>query len=164
MLDEVERNLQDAMAVGRNILTDPRMVPGGGAIKMAVAHRLRHKSKKIMGVRQHAYRLVAEAFEVIPRTLVKNCGGNVVRVLTALRAKHNDGDDENARFRGIDELKGKAVDIRVMEVWEPVVVKTQTLKTAVEAAAMLLSIDDIASGLTSKKDKGPEVRGPADDG
>ena len=38
VLNEVERNLQDTMQVTRNILVDPRMVPGGGAIEVAVAH------------------------------------------------------------------------------------------------------------------------------
>ena len=38
ILNEVERNLQDTMQVTRNILVDPRMVPGGGAIEVAVAH------------------------------------------------------------------------------------------------------------------------------
>jgi T-complex protein 1 subunit gamma len=36
VLNELERNLQDAMAVARNILLDPRIVPGGGAVEMAV--------------------------------------------------------------------------------------------------------------------------------
>ena len=35
---KVERNLQDAMNVARNVLKDPRLVPGGGACEMALAH------------------------------------------------------------------------------------------------------------------------------
>lgn len=168
VLNEVERNLQDAMAVGRNILTNPRMVPGGGAIEMAVSHRLREKSKLITGVSQHAYRVVGEALEVIPRTLIENCGGNIVRVMTALRAKHSSAATDGAKasdemFWGIDGMKGVAADMRTLEVWEPVLVKTQTFKTAVEAAGMLLRIDDIVSGLTKQKDPSEGVTGPADD-
>ncbi len=36
MLNEIERNLQDAMSVVRNIYMDPYVVPGGGAVEMAV--------------------------------------------------------------------------------------------------------------------------------
>ena len=36
-LMEVERNLQDAMNVARNVMVDARLVPGGGATEMAVA-------------------------------------------------------------------------------------------------------------------------------
>lgn len=38
MLQEVERNLQDAMAVARNVMLEPRLVPGGGAVEMALGH------------------------------------------------------------------------------------------------------------------------------
>jgi T-complex protein 1 subunit gamma len=163
VLNEVERNLQDAMAVARNILVNPRIVPGGGALEMAVAQRLMAKGKTIVGMGQYPYQAVAEALEVIPRTLIENCGGNVMRVLTKLRAMHADaaaassgggsagGDDEH-RFFGIDGIAGVVADMREVGVWEPLVVKTQTMKTAVEAAAMLLRIDDIVSGLSKKKD------------
>lgn len=153
VLMEVERNLQDAMAVTRNILTNPKMVPGGGAIEMAVSNRLHAKSKTITGVSQYPYRAVAEALEVIPRTLIENCGGKVIRVLTALRAKHSKTQEEpESSFWGIDGLKGVAADMREVGIWEPLVVKTQTMKTAVEAAGMLLRIDDIVSGLSKRKD------------
>jgi len=36
ILQEVERNLQDAMCVARNIVNDPRLVPGGGASEISV--------------------------------------------------------------------------------------------------------------------------------
>ena len=38
VLNEVERNLQDAMHVTRNVLLEPKLVPGGGASEMALAH------------------------------------------------------------------------------------------------------------------------------
>jgi T-complex protein 1 subunit gamma len=151
VLNEVERNLQDAMSVARNILVNPRIVPGGGAIEMAVAQRLQAKSKTVTGVEQYPYRAVAEALEVIPRTLIENCGGNVIRVLTKLRAIHAEGKADS-QYMGIDGLNGVHADMRETGVWDALVVKTQTMKTAVEAAAMLLRIDDIVSGLTKKKD------------
>ena len=33
VLNEVERNLHDAMGVARNVVQDPRLVPGGGAVE-----------------------------------------------------------------------------------------------------------------------------------
>lgn len=35
---ETERNLQDALHVARNIMLNPKLVPGGGAVEMAVSH------------------------------------------------------------------------------------------------------------------------------
>merc|ERR1719422_51806 len=88
VLNEMERNLQDAFCVARNILLEPRMLPGGGAAEMELATRMKEKGKTIAGTRQYAYRAVADALEVIPRSLAHNCGADVVRVMTDLRARH----------------------------------------------------------------------------
>ena len=85
ILNEVDRNLQDAMCVARNVYFNPRLAPGGGATEMAVSVKLMEKAKSMEGVEQWPYRSVAEAMEVIPRTLIQNCGGNPIKVLTTLR-------------------------------------------------------------------------------
>jgi len=46
---------------------------------------LNEKAKSITGVHQWPYRAVARALEVIPRTLIQNCGASTIRTLTALR-------------------------------------------------------------------------------
>ncbi len=40
------------------------------------------------GIHQWPYKAVATALEVIPRTLIQNCGGNVIRTLTALKVSY----------------------------------------------------------------------------
>ena len=84
---EVERNLQDAMQVIRNVVLEPRLLPGGGAAEMAVSRALRAAADAATGVDSYPLRAVADAMEVIPRILATNCGAKVVRVLTELRAK-----------------------------------------------------------------------------
>merc|ERR1712227_687854 len=150
ILNEVERNLQDAIHVARNIFLKPKLVPGGGAVEMEVAHLLSEKSKSLKGVIQWPYRSLASALEVIPRTLAQNCGANTVRTLTTLRAKHAEGD--NSCF-GVNGLSGKIEDMKELGIYEPLAVKLQTYKTAVETAILLLRIDDIVSG-SKKKDGG----------
>lgn len=44
VLNEVERNLQDAMNVARNVMVDPFLVPGGGASEMAIAQVCLHRN------------------------------------------------------------------------------------------------------------------------
>ena len=85
VLNEVERNLQDAMCVARNVFYDGRLVYGGGAIETAVSHALLEKARTIEGIQQGPYRAVAESLEVIPRTLIQNSGSSPIRVLTELR-------------------------------------------------------------------------------
>jgi len=40
------------------------------------------------------------------------------------------------------------------EIWDPVEVKNQSFKTAIESACMLLRIDDIVSGIKKQPDAG----------
>ena len=44
VLNEVERNLHDAMGVAKNVVLEPRLVPGGGAVEMAVSRGLAQKA------------------------------------------------------------------------------------------------------------------------
>ena len=130
ILAEIERNLQDAMSVARNVMFHPRLSPGGGATEMAVSVRLAQKAKGVEGVQQWPYKAVAEAMEVIPRTLIQNAGGSAIRILTKLRAKHAEGGST----WGIDGDKGGLVDMKEYGVWEPEQVKLQSIKTAVEVS------------------------------
>jgi T-complex protein 1 subunit gamma len=82
VLNEVERNLTDAIGVTRNVALEPKLLPGGGACEMAVSKALQDKADTIEGVEQWPYRAVAVGLEVIPRTLAQNCGINVIRTLT----------------------------------------------------------------------------------
>jgi len=147
---EIARNLNDAMQVARNVICNPKLLPGGGATEMAVAQALKVKAAGIEGVASIPYAAVGEALEIIPQTLAENCGANVIRVVTALRAKH--ANNEGSTW-GIDGNTGVLADMAEIGVWEPFVVKAQTIKTAIESACLLLRIDDIHSGI-SRKDKG----------
>lgn len=170
VLTEIERNLGDAMHVARNIITDPRVVPGGGATEMAIANHIMNEAKSMDDISQWPYRSIASALEVIPRTLIENCGGSTIRLLTDLRAAHASFTGESMCNTGIDGNKGVLADMTDLNVFEPFMVKTQTLKTAIESAAMLLRIDDIVSGMSHKQQQGgpagpaPELDDLQDDG
>ncbi|RHZ77862.1 hypothetical protein Glove_170g11 [Diversispora epigaea] len=154
ILNEIERNLQDAMCVARNVFFNSLLAPGGGATEMAISVKLSENSKTLEGIEQWPYKSIAESLEVIPRTLIQNCGGNSIKVLTQLRAKHATGNHS----WGIDGLTGNIVDMNEYGVWEPHAVKVQTLKTAIEAACLLLRVDDIVSGVSKKKSGGGGVQ------
>ncbi|CAG2123441.1 unnamed protein product, partial [Medioppia subpectinata] len=131
MLNELERNLQDAMSVTRNIYNEPFILAGGGAVEMAVGKILSEKAKSITGVHQWPYKAIQKALEVIPRTLIQNCGGDTIRTLTALRAKHATTSADNKTW-GINGETGELADISKLGIWEPLSVKLQAYKTAVE--------------------------------
>ncbi|CAN4115357.1 unnamed protein product [Withania somnifera] len=156
LLNEVERNLQDAMSVARNIIKCPKLVPGGGGTELTVSAMLKQKSSSVEGVEKWPYEAAAIAFEAIPRTLAQNCGVNVIRTMTALQGKHANG--ENA-WIGIDGNTGEIADMKERKIWDSYVVKAQAFKTAIEAACLLLRIDDIVSGI--KKKQAPGAGGPS---
>jgi T-complex protein 1 subunit gamma len=161
VLNEIERNLLDAMQVVRNVVYEPKLLPGGGATEMAIAMGIREASNTIMdGLQKGPFLAVGEAMEVIPRTLAQNCGVSVIRTITQLRAKHateaaatdmNDSQHDCQRKCnwGINGITGELANMEDLGIWEPMSVKTQTIKTAIESACMILRIDDIVSG--SKK-------------
>ncbi|AFR93979.1 T-complex protein 1 subunit gamma [Cryptococcus neoformans C23] len=141
ILNEIDRNLADAMSVARNVVFNPILAPGGGATEMAISVALGEKAKLLPGVAGAPYKAIADALEVIPRTLVQNCGGNAIRTLTELRAKHAEGQ----HLYGVDGETGKVTDMKVYGLLESASVKIQTLKTAIESATLLLRVDDIVS-------------------
>lgn len=148
ILNEIERNLQDAMAVARNVMLSPSLSPGGGATEMAVSVKLAEKAKQLEGIQQWPYQAVADAMECIPRTLIQNSGANPIRVLSQLRAKHAQGNFTT----GIDGNTGKIVDMVEYGIWEPEVIKQQSCKTAIESACLLLRVDDIVSGIRKQEE------------
>lgn len=143
VLHEVDLNLQDALNAARNVMQDARLLPGGGATEMALSVMLRNNALSMEGVKQYPYKAAAEALEVVPRTLIQNCGANIIRTITALRAKHAVAGNETW---GVDGMSGKLVDMNEYGIWEPYTVKSQTLKTAIETSVLLLRVDDIVSG------------------
>ncbi|KAH9462480.1 hypothetical protein MJO28_002750 [Puccinia striiformis f. sp. tritici] len=163
VINEIDRNLADAMAVARNVVFDPRLAPGGGATEMAISVGLAAKSKTIEGVEGWPFKTVGEAMEVIPRTLIQNCGGNTIRTLTELRAKHANGEHEF----GVDGDTGKITDMKTIGLYESAAVKVQIMKTAVESACLLLRVDDIVSAKRPRKQDGggaPQTMAAGDGG
>ncbi|KAM5532464.1 hypothetical protein V8D89_013880 [Ganoderma adspersum] len=150
ILNEIDRNLADAMSVARNVFFDPTLAPGGGATEMAISVGLHAKARTVIGVEGWPFRAVADAMEVIPRTLVQNSGGNAIRVLTELRAKHANGEHS----WGINGDTGKIVDMKEYGLYESASVKVQTLKTAIEASRVLLRVDDVVKATRKDKEQG----------
>ena len=66
---------------------------------------LTEKSKSVAGVQQWPYKAVAKALEVIPRTLIQNCGANTIRTLTALRVSTRDVTSPDSKITTLQVVK-----------------------------------------------------------
>lgn len=141
VIAEVERAMTDAIGGVAAALETGRVVAGGGAPEEEVSRRLREFSQKYSGREQLAIQAFADALEVIPRTLSENAGLDPIDMLVELRAAHEKGN----KHAGIDVYDGKVVDMWKAGVIEPLKIKTQAIKSASEAAEMLLRIDDVVT-------------------
>ena len=116
-------------------------MPGAGSPEAEAANKLRKFAEKFSGREQLAIRAFADALEVIPRALAENGGLDPIDILVELRAAHEQG---KVTF-GINLGNGSVADALLMGVVEPLKVKTQAIKSAAEAAEMILRIDDVIS-------------------
>ncbi len=154
LVDEAERNLTDALSVVSDVIENPFIVPGGGAPEVEAAKAVRQLAAKVSGREQYAIEAFANALEAVPKTLAENAGLDAVDILTELRHMHESRED--GWKYGIDAFSGKVADMVAMNIIEPLVVKTQAYKAAVEATSMILRIDEIiaASKIESGGEKG----------
>jgi thermosome len=149
VVDEADRSLHDALSVTKDVLEKPAIVAGGGAPEAYVAGKLRDWVGTLSGREQLAAEKFAESLEVIPLTLGQNAGMDPIDVLTDLRARQSKG----SKWTGIDVRNARIADISKLEIVEPLVVKEQIIKSATEAASMILRIDDVIAA--SKSAGGP---------
>jgi len=143
IVDEAERSIHDALCVARDVVEEPKILAGGGAPEVEMANVLREYAQTLPGKEQLAVMGYAEALESVPETLAENAGLDPIDIVSELRARHGKGQT----WAGVDVNEGKVNDMNKASVFEPLAVKKQIIKSATEAATMILKIDDvIASG------------------
>ena len=139
--EAIERALDDALQVVADTMEDKNLVAGGGAPEIELSLRLKEFAHTLAGREQMAAISFAQSFEVIPRTLAVNAGLDPIDTIVALRSSHQgDGANKNA---GLNVDTGEAMDMLNANVIEPLRIKTQMIKSAVDAVTMILRVDDI---------------------
>ena len=141
VVDEVDRSIHDALMVVKDVMETPLIVGGGGAPEAYVASHLKEWANKFEGRVQLAIKKYAEALETIPLTIAENAGMDPLDTMVNLRAKQSQG----RKWTGIDAKKTEVADMFSQDIVEPLVVKEQIIKSATEAACMILRIDDVIS-------------------
>lgn len=137
-LEEMERALEDALYVVLDVIHSGKIVPGGGAPEIEVAEKIRQFASTLSGREQLAVNAFADSMEVVPVALAENAGFDPINALVALRSKHQEGSNY-----GLNMSTGQPSDMLTLGVVEPLKVKTQAVKSATEAATMILRVDDV---------------------
>ncbi len=139
IVDEAERSLHDALCVVRDIVEEPKVLAGGGAPELEISRELKKYAETLPGREQLAVKSFAEALEAVPVTLAENAGLDPIDIISELRARHEKGEI----WAGIEVHSGKVQSMNNAGVFEPLAVKKQIIKSATEAASMILKIDDV---------------------
>lgn len=151
VVDEVERAMEDAIKGIASALELGKYVAGGGSSEIEVARELRKYAEGFKGREQLAINAFADAMEVIPRSLAENAGLDPIDKLANMRARH----EKKEILSGLDVFTGEIQDMSKAGVIEPLKIKLQAIKSASEAAEMILRIDDMISAGSSEKSKPP---------
>ncbi|NMJ86798.1 MAG: thermosome subunit, partial [Thaumarchaeota archaeon] len=146
VVDEVNRSLHDALMVVKDVMEKPAIVPGGGAPEAYAASKLTEWANTLSGREQLAAQKFAQALETIPLILAENAGMDPIDTTTELRAKQNKGQ----KWTGIDVRNSKIINMYQGDIVEPLAVKEQIIKSATEAASMILRIDHVIATAGSK--------------
>lgn len=153
VVDEAKRAMDDAVLGIIAAVEIGKAVYGGGAVEIELARRMKEYAETVGGREQLAINAYAEALEILPRTLAESTGKDPIDILVNLRSQH----DKGKQSYGIDVINGEIADMKKFGVVEPLKIKTQAIKSATEAAEMILRIDDV---ITSKSGGGMGRGGP----
>ena len=139
VVDEADRSIHDALMVVKDVVEKPSIVAGGGSPEAYLATELNAWADTHEGREQLAIKQYAEAFESIPLTIAENAGMDPIDALIELRANQSSGK----KTAGINAKEGKIGNMLSIDIVEPLAVKEQIIKSATEAACMILRIDDV---------------------
>lgn len=153
VIDEIERAIKDGLGDVVCSLKSGLIVPGGGAVEIELARKIREFSHGLSGREQLAVEEFASALEFIPTTLAENAGLDPIEVLTELKSKHDSGE----RNAGLNLFTNKVENVVQSRIIEPLKIKTQAISSATDVATMILRIDDViaSSGKSSGMPKMP---------
>jgi chaperonin GroEL (HSP60 family) len=151
VVDEADRSIHDALCVVKDVVQEPKIVAGGGAPEIETARLLRDFAEKLAGRERLAVVAFADALEVIPITLAENSGMDPIDAISEMQSEHAKGN----KWVGINGYTNKVADLSKINVYEPMVVKAQAIKSATEAATLLLKIDDIIAVQKMSAPPGP---------
>ncbi|KAG7904836.1 hypothetical protein KL907_003052 [Ogataea polymorpha] len=156
-LEDVERAIDDGVAVVKAVLKDPRLLPGAGSVEAELVKRITSYGEKTPGLMQLGIKKFAEAFEFLPRILCETSGIDASEVLPRLYASHDENDANSLKY-GIDieaESSGESLlDVKEHKIYDSLICKRNAINLATEAVCTVLSVDQI---IVAKRAGGPAM-------
>jgi T-complex protein 1 subunit epsilon len=155
IVEEAKRSLHDAMCVVRNLITDNRVVYGGGSAEISCSLEVSKYADTVTGVDQYAIRAFAAALDDIPLALAENAGLSPIEEVAAVKSRQVKENNPliGLGLMSLDEVELKtsvedgyhSTDMREIGVFETLIGKQQQLQLAAQVVKMILKVDDVIS-------------------
>ncbi|CAD25459.1 T COMPLEX PROTEIN 1 EPSILON SUBUNIT [Encephalitozoon cuniculi GB-M1] len=142
VIEEAKRSIRDALCAVRNILTNSRIVYGGGSSEMSCSLALERIATGYSGEEREAILGFGRALEEIPLCLARNSGHDPIGYSSDLRKLQM----ESKNFHlGVDCLGDGEQDMKKLGVFDALSSKIRQFQMATQLVTMVLKIDNVVS-------------------
>ncbi|XP_042822094.1 T-complex protein 1 subunit zeta-2 isoform X1 [Panthera tigris] len=147
-LTQIKDALRDGLRAIKNAIEDGCVVPGAGAVEVAIAEALVNYKHSVKGRVRLGVQAFANALLIIPKVLAQNSGYDLQETLVKVQAEHS----ESKQPVGIDLNTGEPMLAADAGVWDNYCVKKQLLHSCTVIATNILLVDEIMrAGMSSLK-------------
>ncbi|KFO98478.1 T-complex protein 1 subunit zeta, partial [Calypte anna] len=147
-LTQIKDAVRDGLRAVKNAIEDGCVVPGAGALEVAVANALVKHKPTVKGRAQLGVQAFADALLIIPKVLAQNSGYDPQETLVKVQTEHA----ESGQLTGVDLNTGEPMVAAAAGIWDNYNVKKQLLHSCTVIASNILLVDEIMrAGMSSLK-------------
>nr|XP_031543123.1 T-complex protein 1 subunit zeta [Vicugna pacos] len=147
-LTQIKDAIRDGLRAVKNAIDDGCVVPGAGAVEVAMAEALIKYKPSVKGRAQLGVQAFADALLIIPKVLAQNSGFDLQETLVKVQAEHS----ESGQLVGVDLNTGEPLVAAEVGIWDNYCVKKQLLHSCTVIATNILLVDEIMrAGMSSLK-------------
>ncbi|XP_018426527.1 PREDICTED: T-complex protein 1 subunit zeta isoform X4 [Nanorana parkeri] len=147
-LNQIKDAIRDGLRAVKNAIEDGCVVPGAGALEVAIANALVKHKPNVKGRAQLGVQAFADALLIIPKVLAQNAGYDSQETLVKLQTEYA----ETGQLIGVDLNTGEPMVSSEAGVWDNYSVKKQLLHSCTVIASNILLVDEIMrAGMSSLK-------------
>lgn len=138
VIEEAKRSIRDALCAIRNIITNDRIVYGGGSCEISTSVFL-EKRPSTCTFEEEAIKAFSKALLEIPLVLAKNSGVEPISYVEKLRETHMAGNT----LMGVDCLESGEKNMKKAGIFEALGSKIRQLRMATDLVNTILKINDV---------------------
>ncbi|XP_008565619.1 PREDICTED: T-complex protein 1 subunit zeta-2 isoform X2 [Galeopterus variegatus] len=145
-LTQIKDAIRDGLRAIKNAIEDGCVVPGAGAVEVAIAEALVRYKHSLKGRARLGVQAFADALLIIPKVLAQNSGYDLQETIVKVQAEHS----ESKQLVGIDLNTGEPMVAADAGIWDNYCVKKQLLHSCTVIATNILLVDEIMrAGMSS---------------